>query len=114
MAYLMRIAVWAALPLAISITASAEPDMRIVKGAALAREFCSQCHAVDRSDRSPHPSAPAFRSLERRLDNLDEFLDRLRQGLTSGHPDMPTFRFTRDDAQNMIAYLRSIQEPPSR
>jgi cytochrome c len=92
----------------------AEPDMRVVRGAALAREMCAACHAVDRTDKSPHPSAPAFRSLERRLDGIDEFFERLRQGLTSGHPDMPTFRFTRDDARNLIAYLRSLQEAPRR
>ena len=107
----MRAVVWAALPVTICFTASAEPDMRIVKGAALVRQMCAQCHAVDRADKSPHPSAPSFRSLQQRVDNLDEFLDRLREGLTSGHPDMPTFRFTRDDARNLIAYLRSLQEP---
>jgi len=46
--------------------------------------------------------------LEQRVD-LDMFMERLRQGLTSDHPDMPTFRFTRDDARALVAYLRSIQ-----
>lgn len=84
------------------------PDMRIVRGEALARTMCAECHATGRTDQSPHAGAPAFRSLEQRLD-LDAFMDRLRQGLTSGHPDMPTFRFTRDDARALIAYLRSVQ-----
>ncbi len=85
-----------------------EADLRVQRGEALARSMCAECHAVGRSGLSPHGSAPAFRTLERRLD-LDSFLERLRQGLTSGHPDMPTFRFTRDDARALIAYLRSIQ-----
>ena len=28
-----------------------------------------------------------------------------------GHPDMPTFRFTREDARGFVLYLRSIQAP---
>ena len=52
--------------------------------------------------------APTFRNLDRRVD-LDTFFQRLREGVTVGHPDMPTFRFGRDDARAFIAYLRSIQ-----
>jgi len=35
----------------------------------------------------------------------------LREGLMVGHPDMPTFRFTREDARGFVLYLRSIQAP---
>ena len=48
-------------------------------------------------------------SRSRRVD-LDEFTNQLREGLVSGHPDMPTFRFSREDARALTAYLRSIQE----
>ena len=41
----------------------------------------------------------------------DFFMDRLREGLMAGHPDMPTFRFTREDARAFVLYLRSIQAP---
>jgi cytochrome c len=67
-----------------------ELDMRVQRGEALASRMCAQCHAIHRTDQSPHDGAPEFRRLEQRLD-LDSFMDRLRQGLTSGHPDMPTF-----------------------
>ena len=83
--------------------------MRVVQGEALAREMCAQCHAIGITDQSFRPAAPPFRSLDRRAEDLDQFFDRLRQGLTSGHPDMPTFLFKRDDARNLIAYLRSVQ-----
>ena len=39
------------------------------------------------------------------------FMEQLREGLTVGHPDMPTFRFTREDARAFLLYLRSIQAP---
>jgi cytochrome c len=81
------------------------------RGEALAKKMCANCHAIDHTDESPHPGAPPFRSLDRRVD-LDSFIERLNEGLTSGHPDMPTFRFSRQDARAFIAYLRSIQRGP--
>ena len=80
------------------------------RGRALAERMCSQCHANGRSGESPHAGAPAFRALDRRVD-LDSFIERLREGLTVGHPDMPAFRFTREDARAFLLYLRSIQAP---
>ena len=79
-------------------------------GRALANKMCAQCHAVGPDGSSPHIGAPPFRMLSRRID-LDAFAARLREGLTSGHPDMPTFRFSREDARALTAYLRSIQAP---
>jgi cytochrome c len=80
------------------------------QGRALAERMCSACHAVGRRGKSPHVGAPAFRALDRRVE-LDTFTDRLREGLMSDHPDMPTFRFTREDARALLLYLRSIQAP---
>ena len=80
------------------------------EGMALAERMCSACHAIGKTGATPHAPAPAFRNLGDRVD-LDDFARRLREGLTSGHPDMPTFRFTRDDARALTAYLRSIQAP---
>lgn len=80
------------------------------QGRALAERMCAQCHATGASGISPHSAAPTFRSLSRRVD-LDTFANRLREGLLSGHPDMPMFRFGRDDARALTAYLRSIQAP---
>jgi mono/diheme cytochrome c family protein len=80
------------------------------RGRALAERMCSQCHAIGKSGQSPHAGAPAFRALDRRVD-LDSFMERLSEGLMVGHPDMPTFRFTREDARAFLLYLRSIQAP---
>lgn len=79
-------------------------------GRTLAERMCSACHAVGRLGESPHVSAPPFRALDRRVE-LDSFTERLREGLTSDHPDMPTFRFMREDARALPLYLRSIQAP---
>jgi mono/diheme cytochrome c family protein len=87
-----------------------EPSALERHGQALAETMCSQCHAVGKSGQSPHAGAPPFRALDRRVD-IDTFFDRLREGLMVGHPDMPTFRFKREDARGFVLYLRSIQAP---
>ena len=78
------------------------------RGRMLVIRMCGSCHAVERSGTSPHPGAPPFRHIERRVD-LDSFHERLRQGLFSGNSDMPQFRFNREEARSVQAYLRSIQ-----
>ena len=78
------------------------------QGRALAERLCARCHAVGPNGSSPHSAAPSFRTIDRRVD-LDEFAARLREGLLGGHPDMPMFRFSREDARALTAYLRSIQ-----
>ena len=94
-----------------SVLAAAEdggPSELEREGLALAERMCAPCHAIGKTGASPHAPAPPFRDLGNRVD-LDDFTHRLREGLTSGHPDMPTFRFTREDARALTAYLRSIQ-----
>ncbi|MBV1699673.1 MAG: cytochrome c [Hyphomicrobiales bacterium] len=80
------------------------------QGLVLAERLCAHCHAVGRSGSSPHAGAPPFRTLGQRVD-LDAFKHQLLDHFSSGHPDMPTFRFSRDDAHALVAYLRSIQGP---
>jgi mono/diheme cytochrome c family protein len=80
------------------------------QGEELAERMCAQCHALGSSVDSPHPDAPPFGMLNRRID-LDTFTDRLRAGLVSGHPDMPTVRFSREDARALLLYLRAISLP---
>jgi cytochrome c len=88
----------------------ATPNSLEQQGRALAERMCAQCHAIGRSGKSPHAGAPLFRELGRRVD-LDTFVDRLREGLMSDHPDMPTFHFDGENARAFRLYLRSIQGP---
>ncbi len=70
---------------------------------------CSSCHAVGRSGGSPHAEAPPFRILGQRypIESLEEALG---EGLMSGHPDMPEFKYEPRDIGAIIDYLNSIQE----
>ena len=80
------------------------------RGYALAARLCAPCHAIGKADAGARAGAPPLRALDRRTD-LDEFVDRLREGLSSGHRDMPEFRFTRADARALVGYMRTIQSP---
>jgi mono/diheme cytochrome c family protein len=80
------------------------------EGQRIAIRMCGDCHAAGRTGESPHVAAPKLREIDRTVD-LDKFQDRLREGLLGPHADMPMFRFSRDDAPALVAYLRSIQGP---
>ena len=53
--------------------------------------------------------APAFRTLAHRypIEGLEEALG---EGIVTGHPHLPEFRFGADNVGAIIAYLKSIQE----
>jgi cytochrome c len=79
------------------------------RGEGLLTTNCSRCHAVGRTGDSTHPEAPPFRTLGQRYP-IDVLAEALAEGLSSGHPDMPEFRFEIDDVDAILAYLNSIQE----
>ena len=79
------------------------------RGEALLARACGACHGIGGGD-SPVKDAPAFRTLGKRypVENLEEALG---EGFMSGHPAMPEFTFDGDDVGDIIAYLKSIQQP---
>jgi mono/diheme cytochrome c family protein len=97
------------LPAALAAGATAQAQDPASHGQVLVAEFCGPCHAVGTKGKSRHPDAPPFRALGRSID-LDEFPRVLERGISSGHPDMPEFKFSHDDALAVRAYLRAIQQ----
>lgn len=91
-----------------TIAAQAQYQDPARHGRQLVGKFCSSCHAVARFGRGPNRTAPPFRTLGRKFD-LDGFPGMLERGISSTHPDMPVFRFSQDDARDVVIYLRSIQ-----
>lgn len=91
-----------------AIQPAAAEDLKL--GQSLLARDCGHCHAVGRTGNSLDKEAPAFRSLGKRypIESLEEALG---EGIVSGHPDMPEFKFDADDVGAIIAYLKSIQQP---
>lgn len=100
-----------ALAASVAFTAFAAPALnaREKRGQALLERLCSPCHAVGRRGASPHRQAPPFRTLDQRYP-IEQLEESLAEGIMSGHPDMPEFRFSAADVGAVIAYLRIIQE----
>jgi mono/diheme cytochrome c family protein len=84
-------------------------DREQQRGKSLLATLCGRCHAVSETGRSPHIDAPPFRSFgdDKLYDN--DLGQRLQDGLTTIHPDMPSFRFSRSDAEAAVNYLKFIQ-----
>jgi mono/diheme cytochrome c family protein len=102
---LVLLAVWVFLS-----SALAQDDKELLKrGRQLVTKNCSRCHAIGRTGTSPHPGAPAFRTLASRY-QIESLVEGLVEGFSSGHPDMPDFVFQTDEAAAIMAYLKSIQE----
>jgi cytochrome c len=79
------------------------------RGLVIVRTNCSRCHAIGKVGESPLKIAPPFRTLHERypIDNLQE---PLAEGIITGHPTMPEFRFDPGEVGDIIAYLKSLEE----
>jgi len=84
-------------------------ESSVRRGEALLSKNCARCHAVGRSGTSPHPDAPAFRTLSGKYP-IDGLAEALAEGLFVGHPDMPEFVFAPPDIRAILDYLHSIQQ----
>lgn len=117
-AALAAIALAAALAAIFAATSAAatppEPTVAqsIALGRALAQRNCGMCHAIGRTGRSANPQAPAFRDLHERMD-VEMLGEGLAQGILTGHPAMPEFRFEPYEVVGIVRYLRSIQSKVS-
>jgi mono/diheme cytochrome c family protein len=80
-------------------------------GKQMLQQLCARCHSVGRTGASPNRLAPPFRSFSETKLYDGDFLQRLQDGYSSIHRFMPTFRFNREDAEEVLNYMKSIQEP---
>jgi mono/diheme cytochrome c family protein len=78
------------------------------QGKRLALTYCARCHAIDKVSPSPLKIAPPFRTLHERypVDTLEEALG---EGIITGHPSMPQFRFEADQVGDFIAFLKTLE-----
>jgi cytochrome c len=95
--------VWASCEVGVAHAASVERGLR------LARANCARCHSIDKVTSSPLAIAPPFRTLHMRypVESLEEAP---AEGIVTGHPSMPEFRFESDQIGDFIAFLKSLEK----
>ncbi|MBX9777308.1 MAG: cytochrome c [Xanthobacteraceae bacterium] len=101
-----QVAIFALLTSSASAQTTLEPAAQ--RGLTLARANCARCHSIDRVTASPLAIAPPFRTLHKKypVENLEEAL---AQGISTGHPTMPEFRFDPGQVSDFIAFLKTLE-----
>jgi len=103
---MMRISVAIILSTALVSQAAGQEQGNSKKGAVFAISVCAQCHAVRSEFRSPNPMAPSFSSVATWPGMTDRAV---RVWLQSSHPSMPNFILTRDERNDVAAYIMSLK-----
>ncbi len=104
----------AAATLAAILVAAAQPAQSAPlsppaqRGQVLLRAHCARCHSIDKVTVSPLKIAPPFRTLHTRYP-VEDLQEPLAEGIITGHPTMPEFRFDPGQVGDIIAYLRSLE-----
>src|SRR5260370_8700465 len=84
------------------------------RGLVIVRTNCSRCHAIGKVGDSPLPIAPPFRALHERY-RVEDLEEPLAEGIVTGHPTIPEFRFDPGQVGDIVAYLKSLTHlPPCR
>jgi mono/diheme cytochrome c family protein len=78
------------------------------RGLVIVRTNCSRCHAIGKIGDSPLPIAPPFRTLHARYP-VEDLEEPLAEGIVTGHPTMPEFRFDPGQVGDIIAYLKTLE-----
>ncbi len=78
------------------------------RGFVIVRTNCSRCHAIGKVGESPLPIAPPFRTLHERYP-VEDLQEPLAEGIITGHPTMPEFRFDPGQVGDIIAYLKTLE-----
>jgi mono/diheme cytochrome c family protein len=78
------------------------------RGLVIVRTNCSRCHAIGKIGESRLRIAPPFRTLHERYP-VDDLQEPLAEGIVTGHPTMPEFRFDPGQVGDIIAYLKSLE-----
>ena len=80
----------------------------VEQGKRLALTHCARCHATDKVSPSPLKIAPPFRTLHERYP-VGMLEESLAEGIVTGHPAMPQFRFDGDQIGDFIAFLKTLE-----
>lgn len=91
-----------------AIPASDAPAQSAQRGTTIARTYCSKCHSIDKLSPSPLAIAPPFRDLHKRYP-VESLAESLAEGIVTGHPTMPEYRFEPDQVGDLIAFMKTLE-----
>ncbi|WP_245928425.1 c-type cytochrome [Bosea psychrotolerans] len=75
-------------------------------GREVATSLCSQCHQIDGASRDPRRVPPGFGAV---ADMASQTELSLRVFLQTPHGNMPRYQLTRDETDDVIAYILSLR-----
>jgi mono/diheme cytochrome c family protein len=81
----------------------------VEQGRRLALQYCAKCHSIDKLSPSRLKVAPPFRTLHERYP-IEMLQEALAEGIVTGHPAMPEFRFDSDQVGDFIAFLKTLEK----
>ena len=81
----------------------------VEQGRRLALLYCAKCHSTDKVSPSPLKIAPPFRTLHERYP-VEMLQEALAEGIVTGHPAMPEFRFDADQVGDFMAFLKKLEQ----
>jgi cytochrome c len=90
------------------VALNADPA-QIAAGRQIAERECAQCHAVERTGKSPNPEAPPLRNVLA-VNDAESLAYRFIEAMRVGHDAMPLFDFDVRAADALIAYIATISE----
>jgi cytochrome c len=79
----------------------------VERGKAIAERLCARCHSVTPAGDSPVALAPPFRQLPQRYP-LEHLAEALAEGIVTGHPDMPQFKFSPSEIDALLGFIDSL------
>jgi mono/diheme cytochrome c family protein len=99
----------AALLAGTSLKAQTQPlEPAAQRGRTLVQADCARCHSVGVVGESPLKIAPPFRTLHLKYP-VESLQEALAEGITTGHPTMPQFRFDPGQVDDILAYLKTLE-----
>jgi cytochrome c len=78
------------------------------RGKTYALRHCARCHSIDRVTKSPLQAAPPFRTLHLHYP-VETLAESLAEGISTGHPSMPTAELNPNQIHDLLSYLKSLE-----
>lgn len=81
------------------------------RGLSLAMRLCASCHVVDEATKSAVPvGLPSFRGI---ANAYGQTAERITNVLIRPHTPMPDTQLTRDEIEDLLAYLETLRTNPA-